>query len=83
MTLSQLILVLSGIWLFLVIGMYIAPRRENKRNLKIITDAHKSEQTTIDQDELASLPEPDDIDWAGLGLELCERPFVQLRDCGN
>lgn len=76
-------LVLSGIWIFVVLGWVISICRENKHNLKEATDAHKAEQTTIDKDELSSLPDLDDIDWAGLGIQRSEQPFVYMHPWRN
>lgn len=83
MTLPELIFVLAAIWLFIAIGMYVARRKENKNNLNSIKDAHETEQTILDKSALESLPELDDIDWAELGIQRSEQPFIYLHTGSN
>lgn len=79
MTLPQILFASISVWLFIVIGTVIAAYRESKLKLKQAQHAHKAEQPTIDPDELEALPELDDIDWRGLGVDYCERPYVKMR----
>lgn len=78
MTLPELIFVLVALWLFIAIGGFIAARKERKRNLKAINDAHKAEQTILDPHELDLISRSINLRWEDLGLVSGEPPYFDL-----